>query len=754
MAKKIQLDDTDNVFQGTNKNEKVFGNGGNDTLSGSGGNDRLDGGAGDDTLNGGGGNDKLNGGGGIDTIDGGKGNDTLTLDGNFADATVTVEGTGFKIVTAGGTVTVDNVEKFKFADQTVTADKLLGTGKTFTLTTAIDNVVGTSGADLIVGSADGTATQTFNNGDIIDGSGGTDRLRITAAPAAALNILPTMTGVEDVEFTAGGTADTTLNMVNSTGATSFISQGSTRSLIVENQDALASITVQNNSTATSGMVMKYAAAAVAGTTDVQTINLSNNGAQFTASGSVNVAGVETFNVTATGINNLTSLLGDKLQTVTVSGAGSFTTNTAFGSTLKTFDASGASGAQSVIFGTGDITVTGGTADDLFDFKGTLTGADKVTGGDGIDTVALTSADISAGGSAALAGLNAMTGVETIRFDLNNNVKIDHSTLTNAEIKTVIFNGTGTDTVLNANSAVTYQFTGPNSGDAAFTMKAGENVLNIDMKSSTVAVDNIYNSADMGNLNTGTALTVNINSTGVGPTAVDDNDIAAVTNAANATFNFLGDAHNEIQSFSNSVTVNASASTGNLELGASNFADNIKGSSGINTIAGRNGVDVIDISASTANVDHVNLRGILLDGNRDTLLGFKTGAGGDIIDINNIDTTAANAAVTFQQIGTNSGTQTVLAGTDVMEFTFDIGGTNLGNGSAASLDGTNLLASVGTINVATVGAAGYLIAYQGGNAYLYHFDDGATGVVDSFEIDLVATINGAAVGSVDVSNFQF
>lgn len=756
MAKKIQLDDTDNVFQGTNKNEKVFGNGGNDTLSGSGGNDKLDGGDGDDTLGGGKGNDKLNAGSGINIVDGGKGEDKLTLDGNFADATITAEGAGFKIITAGGTVTVENVEKFKFADQTVTADKLLGTGKTFTLTTAIDNVVGTSGADLIVGSADGTATQTFNNGDLIDGGGGSDRLRITAAPAAALSILPTMTGVENIEFTAGGAADTTLNMVNSQGATSFISQGSTRALIVENQDALASITVQNNTTATSGMMMKYAAAAVAGTTDVQEIDLSNNGAQFTASGNVNVAGVETFNVTATGVNNLTSLLGDKLETITVDGAGSLKTNTAFGATLKSYDASGSSGVQSVIFGTGNITVKGGSADDVFDFKGTLTGSDLVDGGGGIDTVALTSADISAGGSAPLAGLNAMTGVETIRFDLNNNVKIDHGTLTNAEIKTVVFNGTGSDTVLNANSAVTYQFTGPNSGDASFTMKAGENVLNIDMKSSTVAVDNVYNSADMGKLNTGTALTVNINSTGVGPTVADDNDISTVTNAANATFNFKGDAHNEVQSFSNSVTVDASASTGNLELGGSNFADNIKGSSGINTIAGLNGVDVINISASTANVDHINLRGIVADTNRDTITGFTAGTGGDIININNGDTTAANAAVTFQEIGTNVGSQTFLATTDIMEFAFNIAGTNLGDGSAASLNGTNLLAAVGATTMAVDDFAGYLIAYQAGNAYIYHADDliGGGGSLQAGEIELVATVNGVAVGALDASNFQF
>jgi S-layer protein len=703
---------------------------------------------------GGGGDDQIFAKSGNDDVDGGKGDDTLFLEGNFADATIVADGTGFKITTATGSVTVDNVELFKFADKTVTADKLLGDGQTFTLTTAIDNVAGTSGADLILGSVDGGVTQTFNNGDNINGGDGNDVLRVTATPAAAVSVLPTMTGVETVEVTAGGTASFTLDMVNSTGANRFISQGSTNSLIVQNQGTIADITVQNNSSASSGMVMKYTAAAVAGTTDVQAISLSNNGAQFTPSGTVNVAGVETFNVTASGINNLTALVGDKLETVTVDGSGSFKSNTAFGTTLKSYDASASTGAQSVIFSTGNINAKGGSAADVFDFKGTLNGSDLVQGGDGNDTVALTGADVSAGGSAVLAGLNAMTSVETIRFDLNNNVKIDHGTLTNADIKTVIFNGGGTDTILNASSAVTYRFTGPNSGDVAFTMKPGENVLNIDMKSSTIAVDNTYNSADMGNLNTGAALTVNVNSTGIGPTAADDNDIAAVTNAANATFTFIGDAHNEILSFSNSVTFDASGSTGNLELGASNFADNIKGSSGVNEIAGRNGVDVINISASTANVDHINLRGILLDTNRDTITGFTTGAGGDVLDINNVDTTAANVAVSFQQIGTNTGSQTFLAGTDVLEFTFDIAGTNLGDGSAASLSGTNLLAAVGTINVATVGAAGYLIAYQGGDAYLYHFDDGATGVLDSFEIELVATLDGVAVGSVDVSNFSF
>ncbi len=754
MAKKIKLDNNDNIFNGSAEDEKILGKGGNDTLNGGKGNDNINGGDGDDTLNGGKGDDILNGGAGTNSVDGGQGTDTLKLDGNFADSVITKEGSGFKIVTAGGTVTAVNIEKFQFADQTIDLADMVETGQTFTLAIGTDNVPGTGGADLIVGSADGSATQTFNNGDIINGGDGDDRLRVTATPSAALSVLPTMTGVETVEFIAAGTADTTLNMLNSTGTTAFVSQGSTRSVTVDNQDAIASITLDGTSTSASGMVMKYAAATVAGTTDVQEINLSNNGAQFAPAGTVNVAGVETFNVTATGVNNLTALLGDKLQTVTVDGSGSFKSNTAFGSALTTFDASASSGAQSVIFSSGNITAKGGSADDFFNFQNTLTGADSVTGGIGTDTIAITGADISNAASAVLAGLNAMSGVENVRFDGGNPVTVDLNTLTNTGIQRLIFNGTGADTVLNATSGVTYRFTGDNNGDVAFSMKAGENTLNIEMKSSTIAEDNAFNSADMTDLNTGTALNIKIHSTGVGPSAIDDNDIDAITNASNATFTFTGDAHNEIDSFSNAVTVDASGSTGNLELGASNFADNIKGSSGVNTIAGLNGVDTINLSASTANIDHIGLRGIEDSANRDTLIGFKTGTGGDVIAINNADTTAANASVTFQEIAVNSGTQTVLATTDVMEFTFNIAGTNLGDGSAASLDGTNLLAAVGTVNVATVGAEGYMIAYQNGNAYLYHFDDGATGTLDTFEIDLVATLTGVSVGSVSASNFEF
>jgi len=90
----------DDVLEGGNKSNAMFGLDGNDELIGSGGNDWLDGGRGNDLLDGGAGNDKVFGGKGDDTAvysmaenlgagacgfatrdlyDGGKGDDTLQL---------------------------------------------------------------------------------------------------------------------------------------------------------------------------------------------------------------------------------------------------------------------------------------------------------------------------------------------------------------------------------------------------------------------------------------------------------------------------------------------------------------------------------------------------------------------------------------------------------------------------------------------------------------------------------------------------
>lgn len=83
----LNLDSSDNLWNGTAADETVAGNAGNDTLNGNSGADFLLGGKGNDVLNGGNGadtlyggtdNDILNGGSGADLLMGDAGNDILT----------------------------------------------------------------------------------------------------------------------------------------------------------------------------------------------------------------------------------------------------------------------------------------------------------------------------------------------------------------------------------------------------------------------------------------------------------------------------------------------------------------------------------------------------------------------------------------------------------------------------------------------------------------------------------------------------
>jgi Ca2+-binding RTX toxin-like protein len=71
------LNDSANLVEGTEVNDRIGGLGGNDTLRGGTGNDSLTGGLGDDELIGGLGDDTLVGSEGDDSLDGGEGDDSL-----------------------------------------------------------------------------------------------------------------------------------------------------------------------------------------------------------------------------------------------------------------------------------------------------------------------------------------------------------------------------------------------------------------------------------------------------------------------------------------------------------------------------------------------------------------------------------------------------------------------------------------------------------------------------------------------------
>ena len=155
--------------------ENIIGSSGNDSLVGNSGNNTLNGGNGIDTLNGGAGHDTLNGGAGNDTLDGGDGSDTadysyLTL-GITADLTT-------------GVVTITSNE----------SDKL----------TFIENIIGSSGNDILTGdSGDNTLNGGYGN-DTLNGGNGRNFLYGGYGN-------DTLKGGDDDDYHYGGDGNDTLN---------------------------------------------------------------------------------------------------------------------------------------------------------------------------------------------------------------------------------------------------------------------------------------------------------------------------------------------------------------------------------------------------------------------------------------------------------------------------------------------------------------------------------------------------------------
>lgn len=161
------------TLSGGNGNDRLFGGKGDDELRGGDGNDRLSGGQGDDFLSGGEGNDRLIGGAGNDRLDGGSGIDTAILSGNLADYKNVLDiATGTWILEdvrgIDGVDTFSNIDKFKFADQTLTSAEL------FTMITI--QRVGSDVDDVIAGSAQMDHIFGLGGDDVLDAKVGNDTL--------------------------------------------------------------------------------------------------------------------------------------------------------------------------------------------------------------------------------------------------------------------------------------------------------------------------------------------------------------------------------------------------------------------------------------------------------------------------------------------------------------------------------------------------------------------------------------------------
>ena len=153
--------------------ENIVGSDGANMILGDTENNLLDGAGGDDTLTGGAGDDTLMGGEGLDSLDGGAGLDTA----DFSDLTVDID--------------------FDLANDTA----IYKDGEIETIA-SIENIVGSDGANMILGDAENNLLDGAAGDDTLTGGAGADVFRITEGAGSDI-ILDFVKDEDRLEFTGG-----------------------------------------------------------------------------------------------------------------------------------------------------------------------------------------------------------------------------------------------------------------------------------------------------------------------------------------------------------------------------------------------------------------------------------------------------------------------------------------------------------------------------------------------------------------------
>lgn len=378
------------------------------------------------------------------------------------------------------------------------------TSTSFTLTTALDNLTGTSGNDTFIGD---NATLTA---DVINGGSGTgDKLSVTNSSAAVYTAVPTLSGVETLQVTDAGTAAATFNLVNATGLTKIANVGSTNTTATTFSNVANIVDLEISSTVTgSGEVITYATAAVAGTSDTQNVSISS----ATMAG-LTIEGTETVAFTAaSGTSTITTVTDAALTKATFAGAGNLTiTDVLTGA--ATLDASTATGSIKIAADTSkNVTFTGGTGNDTINMGTGLSSADTLNGGDGTDTLR-----IGTQATYATTAATNVTNFEAVQIAAADTSTLDLSLYGATNVfKTVTF-GTGGANNVGVTAANT----------VAITKGVTGSTINVDLDSTGPAGTVTYALASDGTADT---LTLALRNTDTAGGAGSTNVLTALTAA--------------------------------------------------------------------------------------------------------------------------------------------------------------------------------------------------------------------------------
>lgn len=545
-----------------------------------------------------------------------------------------------------------------------------------------------------------------------------------SAPASA----PTVAIVQGVA--AGAVAVNTFSAANLVGATTFNTDKSIGGVTITDLAAGQTLGMIGNGATTVGALTATYANTVTSTTlnlssGLQTDTAANgqligagnvtiNGnaiatANINSTANANAVGAITFggnaitalnikadsNFGLTAANAISGFSGTQESTVTVTGAGAVRVNT-LDAALDVYNASAATGAQTLTLGANTQKVTTGSGNDVITTGGIVLGTGSVDAGAGTaDRLVITaSADIS-----------AVTGPKYSNFEqvrlLENGAGItlnmDHLAAKNTIDTIQLHNTANAATVTNVTAAqaekiqvtnaavgaITIAVKGAsNAGQidtvkiAATTTTAAGAAQNIDFATNALVLASVEKLEITGNgtsaTNTGT-----INFTTTDSTSLDS---IKLSNAGNGNTVTIAAGHT-----ATNLVVDASGSTGNTTVNAAAYntttGAQVIGGKGNDTITVSARSDVIDLTAGGRDI-------VIAQAGAGDVTATSTTAAPDVVKGFGLVTTAINdttgIAATFQNAGVTTGG----ANADIL---------NLADGAAANV--TRLAATTSPVDVA-------------------------------------------------------
>lgn len=380
------------------------------------------------------------------------------------------------------------------------------TGQTFTLTVGIDNFVGGSGNDTFIGG--NGAVNTYGPADQLDGGAGNDTVKLYGGALGAN--MPTLKNIENVyvnAVTAGADVSVIAGVesleVENINAVQTFTVGAAQAVKLTNINAATFATTIAGSAAKgitlNNVVDKTATPNVAQTLDVQTRDAALT---LTATG------------VASNINLTNALAGAATSLTTLNVAGDvgirINGNAAY-TNLTTVNASANTGGVNFVQGFDtNLAFTGGTGNDRVDVSiatNAVAAQDKLDGGAGTDTLAITTGGLTAPAVANIKNfeileVRAATIQDASVFDTNNTLTglrvvntgaVQAMTVTNlaatAKDDIVITAGaTGNTTALT--TTVKSFVSGGTSDTATITVNANATTLKATPSVTTLTFDNV------------------------------------------------------------------------------------------------------------------------------------------------------------------------------------------------------------------------------------------------------------------------